>query len=157
MQKIYFEKECTVIEDDHFEDFCKKYFPITAGGGLVQNDNGEYLLIYRHSLWDLPKGKIEPGETVSQCALREVEEETGLKGLILGNPICITHHTYTLHGIPCIKHTNWYHMYYSGNDSPVPQLEEDITDAVWAKPDELAEKIKETYPSIREVIATAGL
>ena len=59
-----------------------------AGGIIMLNDNSslithhsslKMLLIQRNGRWDLPKGKVEPGETLLQAALREVEEETGIK------------------------------------------------------------------------------
>jgi ADP-ribose pyrophosphatase YjhB (NUDIX family) len=50
---------------------------VMAAGGLVENEHGEILLIYRKKHWDLPKGKLDAGETLEECAVREVEEETG--------------------------------------------------------------------------------
>lgn len=154
---VYFDKECITVEEGAAAEFCSKFNQINAGGGLVRNNEGKYLLIYRHNLWDLPKGKQEPDETIEECALREVEEETGLKGLELGNLICTTHHTYKVFGLSCIKHTYWYGMQYNGNQDTTPQLEEDISAAEWVSAGELAEKLENTYPSIRDVFITAGL
>jgi 8-oxo-dGTP pyrophosphatase MutT (NUDIX family) len=60
---------------------------IVAAGGLVFNENKELLMIYRRSKWDLPKGKLDEGETIEECAIREVEEETGVQQIILGKLI----------------------------------------------------------------------
>ena len=54
--------------------FKKKYPEITAAGGKVINQNSEILFIYRNKKWDLPKGKAEKNENISQTALREVIE-----------------------------------------------------------------------------------
>ena len=64
--------------------FWKKFEVIQAAGGVVTNDREELLLIFRRGKWDLPKGKLDPGETLEACALRETSEETGLQHLQLG-------------------------------------------------------------------------
>jgi len=67
---------------------------IKAGGGIVTNELGELLMIFRRGKWDLPKGKLDAGETIEECALREVNEETGVQNLELGKLIAITQHEY---------------------------------------------------------------
>ena len=157
MQTVYFERESIRVEDADFPEFCSHFQEIPAGGGLVRNRDGHFLLIYRHGLWDLPKGKQEPGEGIETCALREVEEETGLHSLKLGELICVTHHTYRVFGEDCLKHTWWFRMYDDAEESLVPQEEEDITAARWVKKECLPEYLEGTYPSIREVFISAGL
>lgn len=130
---------------------------IKAGGGLVTNPSGEYLLILRGGLWDLPKGKLEPDELIHECALREVEEETGLAPLSLGELVCVTHHTYHMFGEFCVKHSWWYRMSFSGDAAPTPQREEDITNVAWVKEKFLPEHLAGTYPSITEVFRKAGI
>src|SRR5215831_16424428 len=63
------------------KQFLGQYRVIKAAGGLVLNDHEEVLLIYRRNMWDLPKGKLDEGEKLRAAALREVQEETGLKNL----------------------------------------------------------------------------
>ena len=138
-----------------FRTFCAMYTEVNAGGGLVRRADGSYLMIKRHGHWDLPKGHQEEGESIEECALREVEEETGLKGLRLGRLIAVTHHTYNTYGPSCIKHTSWYEMEYDGDADTVPQTEEDITEAVWVSEKEAPTLAGESYPSIALVVATA--
>ena len=156
MHNIYIGKECVTLADDReLELFSAPYRQIVAAGGLVENSAGECLMIYRRNCWDLPKGKQEPGEDIVTCALREVEEETGLKGLTAGELICVTHHCYIFQDVECIKHTWWYKMKCDGCSEPVPQAEEQIEKAVWVARKDLPLKFANTYPSIREVFMRA--
>ena len=150
------------IPEDQLEStlnaLCTTLTHINAAGGLVQNSAGEYLLIHRNGLWDLPKGKQEDSEDIAITALREVEEECGISGLEQGKLICITHHTYRMHGLHMLKHTFWYNMKYSGDTSVLtPQLEEGIQQCKWVPAAELPELLKDTYPSIRQVFEESGL
>ena len=86
MQNVYFERERVAVDDASFAEFCARFREIPAGGGLVRNKEGQYLLICRHQLWDLPKGKQEPDESIETCALREVEEEVDAKIKALALP-----------------------------------------------------------------------
>ena len=157
MQNVYFGRERIVVDDVDYPEFCSHFQEISAGGGLVRDREGRCLLIYRHELWDLPKGKQEPGESIERCALREVEEETGLHQLVLGERICVTHHTYEMDGRKCLKHTSWYRMYDEREEALLPQAEEDITQAEWVKKECLPDYLEGTYPSIVEVFVNAGL
>ena len=67
---------------------------ITAAGGLVLNPNTEILMIFRRGHWDLPKGKLDEGETIVSCAVREVQEETGLSDIHVDQFLLMTKHTY---------------------------------------------------------------
>ncbi len=136
-----------------FDQFCSCFREIDAAGGVVMNASGEYLMIFRRGKWDLPKGKREPGESVSDCALREVAEETGLSSLEIGSPICVTHHSYVLDGALCIKHTHWYNMLCTKPCTLVPQVEEEITEACWMDADRMKRLAATSYRSIREVIS----
>lgn len=140
-----------------FEKICSEFNQINAGGGLVRNLAGEYLLIFRNGKWDLPKGKQEAGEDIKVTAVREVEEECGIDSLELGNLLCVTHHTYRLNGEFMLKHTFWYNMEYKGDATLKPQTEEDIEMCKWVKGEDIAELVKDTYPSIKRVFEVAGL
>lgn len=143
------------MEQSVYKNICSEFVQINAGGGLVENENGEYLLIYRNGYWDLPKGKQEPGEDIRNSALREVGEECGLHNLELRELICITNHTYMLRGLFMLKHTYWYKMRCKSHEAPVPQTEENITKCIWVKPQELEPYMHKTYPSIIEVMRNA--
>jgi 8-oxo-dGTP pyrophosphatase MutT (NUDIX family) len=125
---------------------------ITAAGGLVTNDRQELLMIFRRGKWDLPKGKLDEGETIEACAVREVEEETGLQSLELGEKIGITYHTYQENNTTILKETHWFAMHAGGNQQLVPQAEEDITRIDWVNTADLPEKLEHTYDNIIEII-----
>ena len=134
-----------------------KYLEVNAGGGLVTNSKGEFLMIRRSGLWDLPKGHQDPGEPIEQTAVREVEEETGLRGLELGQFIRVTDHTYLRDGQWYLKHTWWYSMTCSCECELTPQREEDITEVRWIAKSEIKDFLMHTYPTIVDVFRSMGL
>lgn len=127
---------------------------IIAAGGLVTNEKNEVLMIFRRGFWDLPKGKLDKGESIEACALREVQEETGLKTIHLGKFITITLHEYfdTYLNKEAIKESHWYHMSILGEPLLVPQTEEDITQIKWVPLKELPDHFAKTYSNIIDVI-----
>lgn len=131
---------------------------IKAGGGLVRNGEGELLLIFRRGKWDLPKGKLDEGETIEACALREVEEETGVKHLALGELISVTWHEYfdKWVGEEVIKETHWFKMDVAGVPALVPQTEEDITAIEWTKKSDLPKRMEQSYITIIDVLEESG-
>jgi 8-oxo-dGTP pyrophosphatase MutT (NUDIX family) len=131
--------------------FFKKFTLILAGGGLVSNDQQEYLLIHRRGKWDLPKGKLDEGETIEQCAVREVQEETGLQAVQIVNPLLITYHTYHEGTKFVLKESHWYDMIAPGKQATTPQTEEDIQQIVWVPVNALAAYTGNTFPSIKDV------
>lgn len=133
------------------EAFRSCFIPIDAAGGLVRNENGEYLLIYRRGKWDLPKGKVDKGETYQNAALREVMEETGLQNLVLKKPLMSTYHTYSYKDGIALKKTYWFDMLFTGNEIPVPETEEDIEEVRWFKPEELEEPLSNTYELVKDL------
>jgi ADP-ribose pyrophosphatase YjhB (NUDIX family) len=140
-----------------FRKLASHFTEINAAGGAVENPDGELLFIFRNGVWDLPKGKQEDGEDIALTALREVEEECGIKDLKLGELLCITYHTYHRDGKFYLKHTYWYKMENSAKEDPKPQLEEEITSAVWVKRDKIVKCMENTYPSIKAVIGQLQL
>lgn len=131
----------------------KKFEIIKAAGGLVLNENKELLFIFRRGKWDLPKGKLDVGETLEQCALREVEEETGLKNISLKNNLLTTYHTYDENGKHILKESTWYEMHVKGNQKLIPQTVEDIHEAKWVKKENLNDVLSNSFPSVKDVIA----
>ena len=134
------------------EEFKSCFTSIEAGGGVVFNSRGEFLTIKRHGLWDLPKGKLEEGEDFAMAALREVEEETGLKSLEITHPVISTYHTYSLKNQRILKKTRWFEMKYQGGADPVLQSEEGITEYRWTRPGETDFIRQNTYKSIMDVL-----
>ena len=137
-----------------WSDFNACFKVLEAAGGYVQNDKDELLVFYRRSSWDMPKGKIDPGETPEQAAIREVQEETGLVNLDLKEFIGHTYHTYELKGERILKKTWWYRMLTSDRQL-IPQTEEDIEEIRWVEPHAWLMDGAVVYPNIREVIETA--
>tara|TARA_B100000683_G_scaffold2328_1_gene2510 strand:+ start:60 stop:644 length:585 start_codon:yes stop_codon:yes gene_type:complete len=149
-----------VFSMDPYEELIKYYADhklIRAAGGLVQND-GYFLWIYRNNIWDLPKGKIEDNESISDAALREVKEECGLKGMIeISHKIIVTYHTYQLRDVKVLKETHWFFMHFDGAKNTIPQIEEGITKVCWKSKDESTSLALKSYPSILSVFDTAVL
>jgi hypothetical protein len=130
---------------------------IKAAGGLVKNGKGEYLFIHRLGKWDLPKGKIEENEKMSEGAVREVEEECGIRVDYLGKKITTTYHTYYMGGKFVLKETEWYDMGVNKSPKLIPQTSEDITEAIWLKKKDIHSITDNTYPLIEEVLATLAI
>jgi 8-oxo-dGTP pyrophosphatase MutT (NUDIX family) len=138
--------------DELKKAFFKKFTLIQAAGGLVVNEKKEILLIFRRGKWDLPKGKLDKGETLEECAVREVEEETGLTKIKLVSPLTISYHTYHEGTKSILKESHWYNMKVSGEQKLIPQTTEDILEIKWVKPDELSPYLKNSYPAIADVL-----
>jgi len=135
--------------------FFKKFTVQQAAGGLVINANNEWLLIFRRGKWDLPKGKLEKKEKLEDCAVREAEEETGLKNITLQKPLGITWHTYHEGTRFILKESHWYLMTVSGDQQLVPQTEEEIEEVRWVNPNTLDEYLGLTYPSVADILNLA--
>ena len=134
---------------DDYIGICKI---VSAAGGVVISDTGKLLAIFRRGSWDLPKGKIESGETIEDAAVREVEEETGIKVLSIKDKITTTYHTYrNKSGKLVLKPSHWYHM--TSIETPlIPQTEEDIERAIWIDAEELLNLEEPMYKTIEEVV-----
>lgn len=151
-------KEVTLFAPDIealWADFKSHYRIVEAAGGLVHNFAKQWLLIFRREHWDLPKGKIDKGETPQEAAVREVKEETGLTRIELGHPLSTTYHTYfDKKDRRVLKPTYWFWM-----DTPettlIPQVEEDIEQAVWMTPNNFFAEEKVVYPNILSLLQEA--
>ena len=152
LQRVYIPTEDV---DDTYRRICSEFLEVNAGGGLVSNRRGDFLLISRNGMWDLPKGHQDPGEDISTTALREVREETGIDQLESRGLICITDHCYRRNDIWHLKHTWWFDMLYTDPTDLTPQTEEDISKAAWVAKSSLPPYLLNTYPSILEVFKEA--
>ena len=132
--------------------FKKKYPEIIAAGGKVINNNSEILFIYRNKKWDLPKGKAEKNEIISETALREVEEETGIKNLSIIKPLDKTHHIFKRDGKNYLKSTYWFEMKSDFNGKFKPQKKEGITRVEWIGIENLSSILPKSYANIRLLI-----
>jgi ADP-ribose pyrophosphatase YjhB (NUDIX family) len=123
-----------------------------AGGGIVENKDGKILLMKRLGKWDLPKGKLDKGETIEECSLREIEEETGATDLSVESSFAETYHTYYRNEKWIIKHTHWYIVKCKDGSKLSPQLDEDIEQVAWVDFDTIDVLKIDTYPAIRRLL-----
>ena len=146
------EMKITLRNEKEFWKFFKKHKYIEAAGGLVQRDDG-FLFIKRNDLWDIPKGKLDPGETPKIAVVREIEEECGLIAPIIKDHLLDTWHTYPHKGNMVLKKTYWYWLDEGEQKTElVPQAEEGITDVAYFSLSELDPIVNNTYLSIIEVV-----
>ncbi len=132
-------------------EFVKTKFKVVeAAGGLVEGD-GKNLLIYRQGRWDIPKGKIDRGEKRRACAIREVQEETGVK-VEIAFKIGHTWHTYMRNNKYILKKTHWYSMRCLDDSKMKPQKKEGIEDVRWMTLSEMRAALYDSYRSIRVVV-----
>ena len=141
----------TAEADEVFAALAAEFTPVEAAGGVVVDDGGRVLMIYRNNRWDLPKGHLEPCETLAACALREVSEETGIEAAhSRDEELCATLHCYNLYGKWEMKRTHWYAMRRVAGTLH-PQSEEGIERVGWLGGEELKNALAQTYPTIRQV------
>lgn len=145
-----------VVTDDPdaaFAAFAGEFAAVEAAGGVVVNDCGEWLMIHRNGRWDLPKGHLECGEHIEECAAREVEEETGVAAEVV-RPLCETLHAYYFPktGRWELKRTHWYELHTPGCAGLTPQIEEGIDAVAWCTPEEAAKRAADCYPTVRKVL-----
>ena len=130
-----------------WSSFKENFKVIEASGGIVENETGHILFIFRNDKWDLPKGKIEVNESREEAGLREVEEECGFQEIKLLDYFDTTYHIYTEKNEEVLKVSFWYRM-YSNDLQLVPQTEEGITDLMWVSQHEVSKQLDNTYPNI---------
>lgn len=140
--------------DEIWAEFQKLFRIIEAAGGIVNNPNGEILFIKRLGKWDLPKGKMEKGESREESAVREIEEETGLANVELVQFINTTYHIYVeRNGDKVLKCTHWFEMNFDGEDTSKPQIEEGITEVAWKNTHQIEDEVfPSTFKNIKLII-----
>lgn len=137
-----------------FAAFSAQFAFVEAGGGVVVNDRGEWLMIRRKDRWDFPKGHLECGECIEECAAREIAEETGVCGRVV-RPLCETFHAYWFPKTARweLKRTRWFELHTAACDGLRPQTEEGIERVTWCTPAEVESNLREAFPTIRCVAA----
>lgn len=143
----------TENEEDAIEQIKVDFTVIQAAGGLTYTPNDEVLLIFRKGKWDLPKGKLDDGEALESCAVREVEEETGIQNVALESFIQKTFHTYQERGQDILKETFWYYMKAEKQDLH-PQTDEDIEECRWVPKGSITSYFDNMQPSVKDVLET---
>ena len=154
--KIFETTNSIIVCDEAIEAVKERFFGefkyVLAAGGVVCNERGESLMIFRNQRWDLPKGHVDGDESDEECAVREIAEETGVEGAKIVRFLCNTLHSFDVYGVWEIKRTAWYELEADTTETK-PQAEEGISCAKWCSDEEVAENLKATYPTIREVFA----
>ena len=137
--------------EELLKKFCKTITKEVAAGGVVTNKQGKVLFIYRNDKWDLPKGKLDKGESIEECALREVEEETGVKKLKIENFLKTTYHIFKRNGKYRLKEVHWFAMKTSFEGELVGQLEEGIEKVKWKGPKKIKKALDNSYINIKSL------
>lgn len=127
----------------------EKISVVKAGGGLVFNKKGEVLFIFRNGKWDLPKGGIEKGEGIEEAAIREVEEETGVKKLKVVQKLQKTYHVFKRNGNYKLKITHWYEMKTDYTGKLQGQENEGIEKVAWLNQEQIKEALTNSYENIK--------
>jgi ADP-ribose pyrophosphatase YjhB (NUDIX family) len=145
-----------ILLSSNIEEFKQIFFSsfhiIEAAGGIVQNEDKDVLFIFRRGKWDLPKGKIETGESYETCAEREIEEETGVKQLTLKKKIGETYHIYEEKEKTILKISHWFNFTCFSSQNTAPQTEEDIIEVKWIATKNIKEPISNTYNNIKDIL-----
>lgn len=148
------EKFSVILYADDLEElfsiFKSCFLYVKAAGGAVLQNN-QILIIKRLGMADLPKGHLEAGESIEQCAIREVEEECGLQNVKIIAPLTSTLHIYYRNENWYLKKTYWYIMNCPENPVLIPQEEEDIEEVFWLPLSKISHILQNTYPSLKEV------
>lgn len=143
----------TPAPEQVFAALSSEFKAVDAAGGVVRREDGSLLMIHRCGRWDLPKGHWEEGESLEECALREIEEETGVRAERVERKLCQTMHAYDTYGEWELKTTHWYLLEVSGDVQLKPQSEEDIAEAEWVSLSDARKLAADSFPTIRNVVA----
>src|SRR5690606_10344381 len=138
------------------QKFKKKVEVVVAAGGLVRNEKNEILFIKRNGKWDLPKGRVEDNEKIEDAAIRETEEETGVKNLKIIRPLKVTYHFFNRNDKLKLKETYWFEMKTDYNGVLKPETAEGIKKAVWKKKKKWDKTLEKSYANIKELFVGEG-
>ncbi len=132
---------------------------VTAAGGYVVRvrpgmAEPDVLLIHRRNAWDLPKGKLDPGETPEEGALREVSEEAGIERIDLIRSLGSTLHGYDEKGSYMVKTTYWFLM-ATEQERFTPETKEGIDRVEWMPWSQAREAIP--FPNLRAHMDHLGM
>lgn len=145
-----------IISEDFekvFDHFCSFFIVVEAAGGVVADSEDRVAMIHRRGRWDLPKGHRDAGESLAECAAREIEEECGLSQLAVDEELCSTLHIYDTYGRWELKRTTWFAVRALGSTATTPQADEDIALVEWYPIDEAMRRAEhESYPTIAQVM-----
>lgn len=134
-------------------DSFKAFFELRkAAGGILTDSESRFLFIKRYGRWDIPKGHMEKDETIEECAIREIEEETGLKAGNMRAVLSPTYHTYDSGKNLILKKTYWFIFNLARHGEPSPQLLEGITEVRWFERKDLNTIHTNTWASITQII-----
>ncbi|WP_222983573.1 NUDIX hydrolase [Flagellimonas meishanensis] len=136
-------------EEKMLDIFMHKIPLVVAGGGFVTNKKGKVLFIFRNGKWDLPKGKVDKGESIEEAALREVEEETGVNGLKIDKFLRTTYHIFKRNGEFWLKQTHWFAMSTKFEGKLVAEKAEGIKRVKWKGPKKAKKALENSYANIR--------
>jgi 8-oxo-dGTP pyrophosphatase MutT (NUDIX family) len=140
-----------MLDETGFKSLENAVKTVVAGGGLVKNSSREFLLIFRRGKWDLPKGKLDAGETIETCAIREIQEETGISNLKIVKKMPETYHLFVNSNSEIIlKKCCWFEMETTDEQSLKPQFEEDILEAVWCSKEKIKTLKPLMFPTIQQ-------
>ena len=153
---------------DAMSAFYSLFRIIVAAGGIVRNEKGEILFIFRYGKWDLPKGKLvmhhEPQSTFKEyngfkinenpveAAVREVMEETGLRDIKVIHELASTYHIFYKTKKRLIKRTYWFEMFAGSGQTLIPQEKEGITIVKWISEKEIPGILNNTFASLNDLI-----
>lgn len=141
--------------ESFFNSFKSLFYYIEAAGGFIEKEK-QFLFIHRHGRWDLPKGKLEKNESIEAGAIRECEEECGIKELKIVKQLSSTFHIYAYKDGFALKQSYWFYMQTNFSGKLIPQLEENIDEVRFFSEKEIREKIlNDTYYTIADITKEA--
>lgn len=150
--QVFYGNQCKTLANARaFQWLCSAYRYVQAAGGIIVNERDEVLMIYRNGKWDFPKGKVEQDEPIPEAALREVEEETGVKAALVSSQPISTFHCYDTYGENVIKETFWFAMTADSQQSLLPQTEESIESVVWVPFADVEARLQDSYAMLQNL------